>query len=73
MGKWKLVHTRKGAFELYDLEADIGETSDLAEKYPEILEQLKRKYSGWKNEMAPQIKKRKKPRSAKRQNYRIEE
>jgi len=61
MGKWKLVHTRKEAFELYDLEVDTSETNNLAEEHPEIVEQLKRKYLEWKSKMAPQMKKRMEP------------
>jgi arylsulfatase A-like enzyme len=67
MGKWKLVHTRKEAFELYDLEADTSETNNLAEKRPEIVEQLKRKYLEWRSKMAPQMKKRTKPERRNRQ------
>ncbi|MFP4058751.1 MAG: sulfatase/phosphatase domain-containing protein, partial [Candidatus Brocadiia bacterium] len=44
-GKWKAVrlNTRKkpqGPVELYDLEADIGETTDLADKHPDIARAL---------------------------------
>ena len=53
-GKWKLVRQNlspkaaakrksgngKRVTELYDLEADIGETTDLADKHPEIVEKL---------------------------------
>lgn len=37
-GEWKLVHYRVKAdrySELYDLESDLGETTDLADQYPE--------------------------------------
>jgi arylsulfatase A-like enzyme len=38
MGKWKVVrHRSDAAFELYDLENDIGEQNDLAGRYPEIV------------------------------------
>jgi arylsulfatase A-like enzyme len=52
-GKWKylqavhsappywLDHYRKEVEELYDLDSDIGETSNLAAKYPEKLEELR--------------------------------
>ncbi|QDU58695.1 sulfatase/phosphatase domain-containing protein [Aeoliella mucimassa] len=43
-GKWKgVVLNTKSApvFELYDLEADPSETTDLAQQHPEIVEQLK--------------------------------
>jgi arylsulfatase A-like enzyme len=41
-GKWKLFVWRKGeeVRELYDLESDIGETRNLIEDHPEIVEQL---------------------------------
>ncbi|MDP6361145.1 MAG: arylsulfatase [Planctomycetota bacterium] len=42
-GKWKAVHAGKGAkrkLELYDLEADIGETKDLAADFPEIARRM---------------------------------
>ena len=38
-GKWKLVRIR-GVDELYDLEADLGEETDLSRQYPEKLLEL---------------------------------
>jgi arylsulfatase A-like enzyme len=38
-GKWKLVRGRQG-FELYDLDADVGETNDLAGDQPELAAEL---------------------------------
>ena len=52
-GKWKYLHAkhckheiardknRKEVEELYDLESDLGETANLAEKYPEKIEELR--------------------------------
>lgn len=45
MGKWKAIrkNTRKEAappIALYDLDADIGETTNLADKYPSIVKQM---------------------------------
>lgn len=40
MGDWKLV-VRSGQCRLYDLATDIHEDHDLADKYPEIVEQMK--------------------------------
>jgi len=37
---------RKEVEELYDLEADIGETKNLAEKHPEIVSELKQLMGG---------------------------
>jgi arylsulfatase A-like enzyme len=55
-GKWKLLK-EKGGLELYDLEADIGEKNNLAERHPQMVEDLQKKYRGWKSQMAPRIKK----------------
>ena len=40
-GKWKLVDARRRGYELYDLDADPGERNNLAEKFPEKLNELK--------------------------------
>jgi arylsulfatase A len=40
-GKWKLVVTPKNKLELYDLDTDLGETTDLALKFPERVAELK--------------------------------
>ncbi|MHC4993910.1 MAG: arylsulfatase [Planctomycetota bacterium] len=41
-GRWKALQPAVGRpFELYDLEADLGETTDLAKRHPEILARLK--------------------------------
>ena len=40
-GDWKLVLGATGGFELYDLEADVGETTDLAAARPELVEELR--------------------------------
>jgi arylsulfatase B len=47
MGKWKLVRQaergrQQAAFQLFDLDADVGETKDLAEAQPEVLERMRR-------------------------------
>jgi arylsulfatase len=46
-GKWKLVSRHPGGWELYDLEADRTELNNLAEKYPQKVEQLKAMYESW--------------------------
>ena len=46
-GKWKLVSRHPGGWELYDLEADRTELANLAEEYPEKVEQLKTMYESW--------------------------
>lgn len=39
-GKWKLVKRWRQSLELYDLESDVGETTDVASQYPQELERL---------------------------------
>jgi arylsulfatase A-like enzyme len=40
LGQWKLLPLKNGAFELYDLENDLGESTNLAKAHPEIVRQL---------------------------------
>lgn len=50
-GKWKLVDFyEEGRKELYNLENDLGETNNLAEKYPVIVEGLSKKLDEWKED-----------------------
>jgi arylsulfatase len=44
-GKWKLVSKHPGGWELYDLEADRTETTNLADAHPEVVNELKSMYS----------------------------
>ena len=46
-GKWKLVSKHPGGWELYDLEADRTELNNLAQKYPQKVQQLKAMYESW--------------------------
>jgi arylsulfatase len=49
-GKYKaLKHKDKETWELYDLQTDRTETTDLASVNPEILEKLKTKWLEWAN------------------------
>ncbi|MDF3076791.1 MAG: N-acetylgalactosamine-6-sulfatase [Sphingobacteriaceae bacterium] len=41
MGKWKGIEQYQKPFELYDLSTDIGETINLADKYPDIVAKIK--------------------------------
>lgn len=41
VASWAVDENRKEVEELYDLESDIGETTNLAEKYPEKIAELK--------------------------------
>ncbi|MFK7788679.1 MAG: sulfatase-like hydrolase/transferase [Phycisphaeraceae bacterium] len=59
VGKWKYLkakhavhgfaidHEREKVEELYDLEADLGETTNLAAKHPEIVKQLREQMEAW--------------------------
>jgi arylsulfatase A-like enzyme len=46
-GKWKLVAENRGQWELYDLQRDRSENRNLANKHPQIVQQLKSKYEEW--------------------------
>ena len=53
-GKWKLLVDMEGnAPELYDLEANPGETFNLADKHPEIAARLEEKVRNWMNKTRP--------------------
>jgi arylsulfatase A-like enzyme len=48
-GKWKLHHYfEDGAYELYDLEADIGETNNLADSMPDKVAELAAILDAWR-------------------------
>jgi arylsulfatase A-like enzyme len=46
-GRWKLVARFNGAWELYDLEADRTELTDLAAKLPRKVRELAAQYEAW--------------------------
>jgi arylsulfatase A-like enzyme len=47
-GRWKLIYRYTDhSFELYDLQADIGETTDLASQKPGVVWRLGRELIGW--------------------------
>jgi arylsulfatase A-like enzyme len=49
-GRWKIVRSRSsGAFELYDLKTDWGETNDLAASKPEIRDALAEAFETWRD------------------------
>jgi arylsulfatase A-like enzyme len=50
-GKWKLVCSDGAKYELFDLDVDLDETKDLADKKPELVERLKKLHDEWKKEM----------------------
>ncbi len=49
-GKWKFVGYRDGTVELFDLEADIMETNNLADQYPEIVDSMIETVKAWEKE-----------------------
>lgn len=50
-GKWKAVSVKTDAeFELYDIEKDPNETTDLAKKYPDVLSRLKKEIGNTRSE-----------------------
>ena len=58
-GNWKLV-VEKHRIELFDLEKDLSETTDLAAKYPKVVSELTSKYNAWLDEMADPLSKQEK-------------
>ena len=55
-GNWKLV-AEKDRIELFDLGKDLGETTDLAAKHPNVVSELTDKYNVWLDEMADPVSK----------------
>jgi arylsulfatase A-like enzyme len=50
-GQWKLVRQGDAAPELYDLNADVGEASDIASAHPDKVKSLLGKLNAWEAEM----------------------
>ena len=50
MGRWKTVAARNQPWELYDLETDRGEQSDIAESRPAILYELTQRWDAMTHE-----------------------
>ncbi|MHC4403464.1 MAG: sulfatase family protein [Planctomycetota bacterium] len=50
-GRWKLVG-QKDLVELFDLEADLGETTDLSQDNPQKVAELTRLHDAWLDQMA---------------------
>ncbi len=46
VGKWKLVHSRRGGG-LFDLSEDLGERADLSQKLPGVRKRVERRYREW--------------------------
>ena len=56
-GNWKLLFSKKGILELYDLETDLSEQSNLSSKHPDRVNSLKMKYMNWRNQMGTPMSK----------------
>lgn len=52
-GKWKYVREGQGPAMLFDLDADVGETTNLADKHPEILARLQEQFGKFDAQMEP--------------------
>ena len=50
VGTWKWVKNRQGEF-LFDLASDVGERTNLINKYPSKAEELRQAFAKWKQEM----------------------
>ena len=53
-GDWKLV-AEKNRIELFDLQKDLSETTNLAAKHPQVVSELTGKYNTWLDEMADPV------------------
>ena len=55
-GRYKLLTAKDGKMrELYDLEADLGETKNLAAEKPELVRRLDAAWQSWNAGMAPPL------------------
>ena len=50
-GNWKLVKSYDNTW-LFDLASDIGESKNLANSKPKIVEQLEKLYQQWRSQMS---------------------
>ncbi len=53
-GRWKLVN-KAGKVELYDLQQDVGEKTDLAAQKPDIVAKLRAQFEAWSKLNKPRI------------------
>jgi arylsulfatase A-like enzyme len=51
-GKWKLVEFGDQLSQLFDLDADIGERTDLSAKHPEVVKDLRAAWQKWSDQMS---------------------
>lgn len=50
-GKWKLTALRNGAWQLFDMESDISETRNVADKHPEVVIRMQKMWNEWAAEV----------------------
>ena len=55
-GKWKFVRDQQGGHHLFDLEADVGETKDLAAAEPARLKELAERWEAWHTQVRAKAK-----------------
>ena len=56
VGKWKLLYFHAGRrFELYDLSTDLGETEDLSDRHPEVVNELASVLGEWMRDAGAQM------------------
>ncbi len=55
-GRWKLIEFfETGKLELYDLQADGGEKTDLSAKFPERAAEMRQRLSKWRKSVGAKI------------------
>jgi arylsulfatase A-like enzyme len=54
-GRWKLIRHQAGVYELYDLEVDPSEESDLRDEFPEEAARLRGLLQEWEAELVPPL------------------
>ena len=67
---WKLLFSKKGELELYNMNDDAVEENNRIAEHPELAKNLQMKYEKWRSEMGKPIGK---PKSEKKKNKKKEE
>jgi arylsulfatase A-like enzyme len=55
-GKWKYVRDQQGGLHLFDVEADVGETKNLAASEPARLKELADRWEAWNTKVRAEVK-----------------
>lgn len=53
--RYKIVMPKAGVVELYDLDNDVRETTNIAEQHPDIVGKLKKNYDAWWDDIQPSL------------------